>query len=127
MPIDVAFEVPGRFVVCALGKVTGAESISALQQIAQDARFKPGCTVLALAQVVTAAPSSGELREIARMARTLMDRGLLGVAIVAEPGFTYGVARMFSALTDLNGVPVAVFLDEREAREHLERISEQAA
>ena len=66
------------------------------------------------------------LRDIVTVAHSLTTCGMRALAIVTEPGFVYGVARMFSALADLMNVHVEVFLDVVEARERLDQISARA-
>ena len=127
MPIRVSFEEPSRFVLQGTGRITGAESIDAFEQVLHHPRFRSGVTLLAITSDITGVPPTDELREIAASALALKNGGLSALAIVTQPGFTYGVARMFSALADLAGVRVDVFLDVREAREHLDLVSARAA
>ena len=127
MPVRVSFEEPGRFVLEGTGRITGAESIDAFEEVLSHPRFRKGVTLLAVASDITAAPPTDELRDIVTSALALKNGGLSGLAIVTDPGFTYGVARMFSALADLAGVRVDVFLDVNEAREHLDTVSARAA
>ncbi len=127
MPVRVSFEEPSLFVLQGTGRITGAESIDAFEQVLSHTRFNQGVTLLAVARDITGAPPTDELREIAASALSLKNGGMSGLAIVTEPGFTYGVARMFSAIADLAGVRVDVFLDENEARVHLDQVSARAA
>ena len=127
MPVSVSFEEPMRFVLDGTGDISGADSIAAFQQVRADPRFKRGATVLAIARNVTSAPRTDELRDIATSSIALKNGGMSAFFIVTEPGFTYGVARMFSALADLVGVHVEVFLDVDEARAKLDEISARAA
>lgn len=127
MPVTVSVQEPTRFVVDATGKVTGAEGHSALDKVLSDPHFGQGATVLVLAHDVTGTPRTDELRDLAAAAVALKQRGLAGFAIVTEPGFVYGVARMFSALAELAGVPVDVFLDKEAARHRLDELSARAA
>ena len=127
MPVRVSFEEPERFVLEGTGRITGAESIDAFEEVLSHPRFRKGVTLLAVARDITAAPPTDELRDIVASALALKNGGMSALAIVTEPGFTYGVARMFSALADLAGVRVDVFLDLDEAREHLDQASARAA
>lgn len=127
MPVRVSFEEPSRFVLEGTGTITGAESIDAFEEVQSHPRFQKGVTLLAVARDVTAAPPTDELRAIAASALALKNGGMSALAIVTDPGFTYGVARMFAALADLAGVQVEVFLDVNEARERLDEISARAA
>lgn len=127
MPVSVRFEEPSRFVLEGTGAITGAECIVAFEEVLAHPRFEKGATILAVAHGVTRAPASDELRDIVTVAHTLTTNGMQALAIVTEPGFVYGVARMFSALADLMNVHVEVFLDVVEARERLDQISARAA
>ena len=127
MPVSVRFEEPSRFVLVGTGNITGSECIEAFDQVRNHPRFRGRVTLLAVTHDVTGAPATDELRDIAASALALKNAGMSALAIVTAPGFTYGVARMFSALADLMGVQVEVFLDVIEARERLDAISARAA
>lgn len=127
MPVSVSFEEPGRFVVDSTGNITGPEAIAALEKVRTHPRFRCGVTVLVVAHDVTSAPRTDELRDIATLATQLKSGGMAGFVIVTEPGFVYGVARMFSALADLAGVQVEVFQDLDDARNRLDEMSTHAA
>lgn len=127
MPISVSYEEPGRFVLEGTDRITGAESIRALEQVLQHPNFREGATLLAVTHDVTGAPATDELRAIATAAIPLRQAGMRGLAIVTAPGFTYGVARMFSVLADLVGVRVEVFQCVEEARSRLDEISVRTA
>ena len=127
MPVRVTFEEPSRFVLEGTGRITGAESIDAFEQVRNHLRFRKGVTVLAVTRGITGVPPTDELREIVTSAIALRNEGMAAMAIVTQPGFTYGVARMFSALADLAGVRVDVFEDVNEARQHLDALSARAA
>lgn len=127
MPVSVSFEDPGRFVLDGTGNITGADAIEAFEKVRTHPRFRRGASILAIAHHVTGAPRTDELREITTAALALKNAGLSALFIVTDPGFTYGVARMFSSLADLAGVEVEVFLDVAEAREKLDEISARAA
>lgn len=127
MPVRISFEEPSRFVLEGTGRITGAESIDAFEQVLNNPRFHAGATLLAVAHDITETPRTDELREIATSAVALKNGGMSAMAIVTAPGFTYGVARMFSAIADLAGVRVDVFQDVNEAREHLDEVSARAA
>ena len=71
--------------------------------------------------------ASDELRDIATAVVALDRAGLAGLVIASQPGFVYGVARMFSALADLLGVCVEVYLDQTEARARMDELSARAA
>lgn len=127
MPVAVSVLEPTRFVVDVTGNVTGAEVFQGIDTILSDPNFSRGTTVLVVARGVTGTPGSHELRDLAAAVVALKDAGMPGLAIVTEPGFVYGVARMFSSLAELVGVPVEVFQDPAEARNRLDEISARPA
>jgi hypothetical protein len=127
MPVTVSVQEPTRFEVEATGKITGAECFRTLETILHDPHFARGATVLVVAHDITGAPAADELRSLATAMIPLKKGGLVGFAIVTQPGFVYGVARMFSALTELVGVSVDVFQDECEAHARLHDLSTRAA
>lgn len=127
MPITVSFEEPSRFILEGTGKITGAESVRALQEVLADARFRKGSTLFAVTHDVTGAPPTEELRDIVIAAAALKKAGMTALVIVTAPGFVYGVARMFASLADLAGVQVEVFQDIDEARQRVDEISAQPA
>ena len=127
MPVTVAFEEPSRFILEGTGKITGAESVCALQEVLNHPRFSEGTTLFAVTHDVTGAPPSDELRDIVVAAAALKKAGMSALIIVTAPGFVYGVARMFASLADLAGVRVEVFQDVCEARQRVDEISAQAA
>ena len=120
MPMIVDLEAPGRFVVHATGNITTVEILDALNDVVADPAFAPGATILVLAKQVTGAPSTKDLWEIARVTKSAYGRGLQEVAIVTEAGFAYGVARMFSVISEIVGIGVSAHLDEAEARAGLQ-------
>lgn len=127
MPITVSFEEPLRFILEGTGRITGAESVRALQEVLQHPRFREGATLFSITHDVTGAPPTDELREIVIAASALQKAGMTALVIVTSPGFLYGVARMFASLADLAGVQVEVFQDIDEARQRVDEISAQAA
>lgn len=90
-------------------------------------RFGSGATILAIANGATSATASDELTGLAAEIRTLVQRGLAGFGIVSEPGFLYGVARMFSASADMLGVHAEVAETEAEGRQILDRVEKDAS
>jgi hypothetical protein len=127
MPVSVSFEAPTRFILEGTGKITGAESVRALSEVLGDPRFGHGTTLLAIARDVTGAPPTDELRDIVVVAARLRKAGMSALLITTEPGFVYGVARMFASLAELAGVQVEVFQDLAEARRRFDEISARAA
>jgi hypothetical protein len=116
MPIDVTFEDPRTFVLCAEGDVTADESQAALRTLIVHERFGPGVLILADARTVTGAPPADEMRGIARGLVPLVDSGLSAMAIVTDSQLIYGMARMFSTFADSSGAKVSVFRAMDEAR-----------
>lgn len=127
MPVSVTFEEPTRFVIEGTGDISGTDAIRAFEQVRAHPSFGAGTTVLAVAHHVTSAPRTDELRDMVASVIALRNGGMVGFVVVTDPGFTYGVARMFSALADLSGVPIEVFLDVNEARTRLDELASRAA
>ena len=127
MPITVTFEEPSRFILEGTGRITGPESVRALQEVLHHPRFREGATLFSITHDVTGVPSTDELRDIVVAASALKKAGMTALVIVAAPGFVYGVARMFSSLADLAGVQVEVFQNVDEARQRVDELSTQVA
>lgn len=127
MPVSVSYEAPARFILEGTGKITGAESVRALNEVLAHPRFGPGTTLLSITHDVTGAPPADELRDIVVAAAALRKAGMSALLIVTQPGFVYGVARMFASLAELAGVQVELFQDLCEARRRLDEISARAA
>lgn len=108
------------------GVIPAAESRAALGEIGSHPRFEPGATVLCIVEGATDVPASDELPGLAATLKGLVQRGLAGFVVVAEPGYVFGVARMFSAASDMLGVRVEVLEHESEARELLDEIERVA-
>src|SRR5687768_10371281 len=104
------------------GAIPASESLAALREISSDPRFGPGATLLAIVAGATSVPASDELSGLAVEVRSLVDRGLAGFVIVTEPGFVYGVARMFTVIAEMVGVRAYATQDEAEGRLIIERI-----
>ena len=127
MPYTISFETPRRFVIRASGDLPGSESLESFRRILADPRFGEGATMLTIATDVTRAPATDELATIASAVKDLFARGLRGFVIVTDPGFVYGVARMFTVVAEMMGVPSEVTQDEAEGRLLLERIERDVA
>ena len=127
MPFTLEFEAPKRFVIRAHGSIAGAESLASFRQILDDDRFGPGATIMAIATNVTAAPATDELTAIASALKEMFKRGLAGFVIVSQPGFVFGVARMFAMVAEMMGVRAEVTQDEAEGRNLLELIEKETA
>lgn len=127
MPYSLEFEAPKRFVIRAHGSIEGSESLASFREIIADPRFGPGATIMAIATKVTAAPATDELTDIASALKEMFTRGLAGFVIVSQPGFVYGVARMFAMVADMMGVRAEVTDDEAQGRNLLELIEREVA
>lgn len=126
MPYAVTFEEPRRFIMRQTGVIPATESRAALGEIGSHPRFGPGTTVLCIVEGATDVPASDELAGLAATLKGLVQRGLAGFVIVAEPGYVFGVARMFSAASEMLGVRVEVMEHEAEARDILDEIEQVA-
>jgi hypothetical protein len=119
MPIAVAFSEPATLVITAAGTVTFAEVAVVLDDLIDDDRIGPGTCVLVDARAVEDAPSTPELRLIARDLAPLHERGVTHMAVCAESTFIYGVARMFAVFAELIGMRVAAFRNMDDAQRWL--------
>jgi hypothetical protein len=127
MPVALGFSEPSTFVVHAAGHVTYNEVEAILDQILEHPRLCCGVRVLIDGRLVGGAPSTDELRTIARHLKPLLDRGLGPVAIVASSPFIYGIARMFSVFAEAMRANVAPFRCMNEARGWLASYEAQTA
>jgi hypothetical protein len=126
MPIAFAFSAPQEIFVVAKGDITFAEVAVVLDELIDDPRIVPGTGMLVDSRGVEGAPSTPELRLIARDLAPLRDRGVNRIAVCAESMFVYGVTRMFGVFAELLGIHVAAFRDMEAARRWLSS-SEAAA
>ena len=125
--MPVAFAVSAREIfVIAEGDVTFAEVAVLLDELIDDPRLGPGTGILVDARKVEGAPSTPELRLIARDLTPLRDRGVNRIAVCAESMFVYGITRMFGVFAELLGIHVAAFRDMDSAKRWLSS-SEAAA
>jgi hypothetical protein len=125
MPVVIGFAPPDSFVVRATGDVTYPECQRALDDIlahpaaaAADAR-----KILVDARGVASAPSTEELRVIARDMKGLITRGYGPMAIVTDRTFVYGVARMFAVFAEAFGLHVRAFRSVDDASSWLNGLS----
>jgi hypothetical protein len=102
--------------VIAEGECDLDQTIVELTGLAGDPRFKAGYGVLVDARRIDYAPGREETHQIATVTaqRDILLRHPL--AIVVEQDVHYGIARMFSAMTGLQGATAEVFRDMEEAR-----------
>jgi hypothetical protein len=122
MPIAIAFVEPATLMVTAAGDVTFAEIAVTLDELLDDPRIGYDTRMLVDARAVTGAPSTAELRLIARDLEPLRERGVTRMAVCAESTFVYGVARMFAVFAEMFGMRVAAFRQMDEARRWLESL-----
>ena len=127
MPFTLSLEEPKRFVIRANGALAGADALASLRQILADPRFGEGSTIITIATGVTSAPATDELPSIASAVKELYKRGLAGFVIASQPGFVYGVSRMFAMVAEMMGVRADVTMDEAEGRIIIERMELEAA
>lgn len=102
--------------VTAEGPCDLDQTIVALRTLVRDPGFGAGFGVLVDARRIEYTPGAEETRQIATLAT---HRDLLlhhPLAIAAEQDLNYGIARMFSAMSSLQGGTVEVFRDLKEAR-----------
>lgn len=119
MPVAYAFREPREIVVIAEGAVTFAEAAVLLDELLDDPRVEPGTSMLVDSRKVEEAPSTAELRIIARDLTPLHERGVSRIAVCAESMFVYGIARMFAVFAEMFGLHVAAFRDMDAAKQWL--------
>ena len=119
MPVAFAFSAPLEIVVVAEGDVTFAEVAVLLDELIDDPRIEPGTSMLIDSRKVEGAPSTPELRMIARDLAPLRDRGVNRIAVCADSTFVYGIARMFAVFAELIGIHVNAFRDMDAAKRWL--------
>ena len=120
MPVAVAYTDPGMFLVHSTGAVTYAEVQRAIDDILAHPQYASARKVLVDGRRVTSAPATNELRAIAKDLKPLIDRGFGPMAIVSNPGFVHGVARMFTVFAEVFGLRVRAFTQMKEAEEWLQ-------
>jgi hypothetical protein len=114
---------PHTYVVHVSGPVTPTDTQALQSDLLARPTF-PGSVILVDARDVTNAPSTPEVRQIARDMRSFVAVGVRAMAIVTPTGVLYGIARMFSAFTSIIGLNVEAFTEVPDAECWLE---EQAA
>lgn len=119
MPVAIAFAEPKTFVIHSTGAVSYPELQRAIDDLLAHPAFSRADRILIDARGVTGAPSTSELRALARDLKPLVDRGLSTMAIVTEQGFVYGVARMFAVFAEVFGLRVRACLSMEEAERWL--------
>ena len=119
MPVAFAFSAPLEIFVIAEGDVTFAEVAVLIDELIDDPRIQPGTGILVDSRKVEGAPSTPELRLIARDLAPLRDRGVNRIAVCANSMFVYGITRMFGVFAELIGIHVAAFLEMEAAKRWL--------
>jgi hypothetical protein len=119
MPVAFAFSAPLEIFVITEGDVTFAEVAVLLDELIDDARIEAGTGILVDCRKVVGAPSTPELRLIARDLAPLRDRGVNRIAVCADSVFVYGIARMFAVFAELIGIHVAAFREMEAAKRWL--------
>ena len=119
MPIAVGFAEPRTILIHVSGEVTYAETQRAIDDVLGHSQARDGAMLLVDARAVTGAPSTAELRAMARDLKPLTDRGFGPMAIVTEKAFLYGLARMFAVFAEVFGIRVHACRTMAEAEEWL--------
>lgn len=114
------FAERGLIKVTASGDLTFADIAVMLDELLDDARVTQGTSLLMNAMTVTSAPSTAELRIIARDLKPLHDRGVERLAIFTDSTFVYGVARMFAVFAEAVNLKVGAFRRQDDAERWLE-------
>lgn len=121
MPYSHEIVPPEKFaLVVAAGACDLDQTIVELTRLVRDPGFGPGYGVLVDARRIEYAPGAEETRQLATAAA---QRDFLlhhPVAIVVEQDLNYGIARMYSAMSSLQGATAEVFRDMEEARAWLQ-------
>lgn len=119
MPLTLTFQEPDIFLVQASGSVSFTEAQDTQAQILADPRLADGSCMLVDCRELKAAPSAGELRQLAGNLVPMLDRGLGAIAIVTSSPMVYGVARMFATFAELVNAHVMPFKCMDEAKNWL--------
>jgi hypothetical protein len=108
----------GVLYVLAVGVITQPERIKAFQGWMNDPAFRPGLDAFCDFSDTESTPTLAQLRELLDMIdRNAARIGLSRLAILTAKPITFGVARVFEALAQVEGAPiqVQVFFDRDEA------------
>jgi hypothetical protein len=118
--MPVSYRVDGAIVVITFTGTSGFDDVQGLASLAaSDPRLVPGARVLVDARNCRDDVPQAVLQDHARFLASL--RGRLGpsYAIVTSDTLRFGLARMFEAFADLEGLDVGVFKQLEHAREWL--------
>lgn len=119
MPVVLDADESNGLFVRATYDVTFAECAMVLDELLDDARTYHDAAVLVDATGVRSAPSSAQLRLLARDLKPLRDRGVQRLAIYTDSMFVYGIARMFGVFAEMVDLKVGAFRGRGEAEEWL--------
>lgn len=127
MPLTLEYVEPLTITVRATGAVTYDEVEEVINVLMTDPHLCCGVCLFADGRMVERAPSTAELRAIARDLKPLLDRGLGPIVILTSSAFVYGICRMFSVFAEAMGATVHVFRSGDEAHDWLEAHTSTAA
>jgi hypothetical protein len=119
MPLVVAHAPPSTMLVRASGWVTYEEAQGAIGQMLTIPGSALARGILIEADDVQEAPSTMELRALARDLRPLVERGIGHMAIASKRPFVIGVARMFGVFAEMFNLKVLAFRTLEEAERWL--------
>lgn len=101
--------------VRASGAVTASETDDLRFALAQACQMRASSRVVLDIAAVDYIPSAAQARALAQAIASLARRSKCLVAIVAKPGAQYGVARMISAMSEVDDVSAAAYPSVDEA------------
>jgi hypothetical protein len=102
--------------VVAEGACDLHQTIVEMTGLVRDPEFGPGFGILVDARRIEYAPGAEETRQLATAAAQSDFLLHHPVAIVVQQDLNYGIARMYSAMSALQGATAEVFRDMEEAR-----------
>ena len=127
MPLKLEYIEPFTITVQASGAVTYDEVEEVINVLMTDPHVCCGVRMFVDGRMVERAPSTAELRAIARDLKPLVDRGLGPIVILTSSPFVYGICRMFSVFAEAMGATVHVFRSGDEAQHWLSEHTSTAA
>jgi hypothetical protein len=99
--------------------VTLQDCIRCLDCLLTEAPLEPRIQVLLDATSAQPELSFDDLRELVRHVRRLVQFDVRSIALTATNDFVHGLALIFSAYADIDGLNLAVFRNQRKARKWL--------
>lgn len=103
--------------------VTLQDCIRSVDRLLTEEALQPRMQVLVDATSVNPELSFADLRELVRQLKKLVQCENRGIALTAASDFVYGLALVFSAFADIDGLKIAVFRTQKKARKWLESCS----